>query len=268
MLALLPFLIIGLGVSAGVCLSAGYTGLMLAGMLLLVFLAAVVGALVLFLLIAAVMALFVDTGKPQPKQAPVHTAIVNVWLGLLTAFARIRLHVSGTEKLPEGRWLLVCNHRSGFDPIVTGWALRRYGMVFISKPEIFRIPVVGRMIHKAGYLPIDRENDRAALRTILAAAERIRAGDISYGIYPEGTRHREAEMLPFHLGSFNIAQKAGAPIVIAAIRGTDEVKKNFPLRATDVRLEICGVMDAETVKASKTTEIGEVVRQCITSANT
>ena len=268
MLALLPFLIIGLGVSAGVCLSAGYTGLMLAGMLLLVFLAAVVGALVLFLLIAAVMALFVDTGKPQPKQAPVHTAIVNVWLGLLTAFARIRLHVSGTEKLPEGRWLLVCNHRSGFDPIVTGWALRRYGMVFISKPEIFRIPVVGRMIHKAGYLPIDRENDRAALRTILAAAERIRAGDISYGIYPEGTRHREAEMLPFHLGSFKIAQKAGAPIVIAAIRGTDEVKKNFPLRATDVRLEICGVMDAETVKASKTTEIGEVVRQCITSANT
>ena len=268
MLALLPFLIIGLGVSAGVCLSAGYTGLMLAGMLLLVFLAAVVGALVLFLLIAAVMALFVDTGKPQPKQAPVHTAIVNVWLGLLTAFARIRLHVSGTEKLPEGRWLLVCNHRSGFDPIVTGWALRRYGMVFMSKPEIFRIPVVGRMIHKAGYLPIDRENDRAALRTILAAAERIRAGDISYGIYPEGTRHREAEMLPFHLGSFKIAQKAGAPIVIAAIRGTDEVKKNFPLRATDVRLEICGVMDAETVKASKTTEIGEVVRQCITSANT
>lgn len=268
MLILLPFLIIALCISVCVCLTAGYAGPTLAAMLILFFAAAFVGELILLLLVSAVMALFVDLKKPQATPARGYVAVLNCWLGLIIAFTGIRLHVSGTEKLPAGRWLLVGNHRSSFDPIVTGWALRRHGLAFISKPENFRIPVVGKVIHKSGYLPIDRADNRKALSTILTAAERLRAGSVSYGIYPEGTRHRETEMLPFHLGAFKIAQKACVPIVIAAIRGTDRVKKRGPLRATDVWLDICDVIDAQTVKASKTAEIGEVVRQCITSANT
>ena len=268
MLILLPFLIIALCISAGICFSSGYSGLTLAAMLLVVFIVAFVGLLLALLLISALMSLFVNMNRPQAKQPWCYMMVLNCWLGIIMALCRIRLHVSGTEKLPAGKWLLVCNHRSGFDPIVTAWTLRHCGLAFVSKPENFRIPVVGPVIYKVGYLPIDRENDRAALRTIVTAAERIRSGVMSYGIYPEGTRHQDTEMLPFHFGAFKIAQKAGAPIVIAAVRGTDNVKKRAPLRATDVWLDICGVIDAETVQTSKTTEIGEIVKKCITSANT
>ena len=266
MLVLLPFLIIGLGVSAGVCSAAGYTGVVLAGMLVLLFVAAFLGGLVLFVLLLALLSAFVDKNKPQPVPNRFYCGLTCYVLGLIVTLFRIRLHVSGEELLPEGRWLLVCNHRSSFDPIVTGWALRKYGLAFISKPENLQIPIAGQILHKAGYLPIDRQNDRAALRTILAAAERMKQGTLSYGIYPEGTRHAADEMLPFRNGAFKIAQKAGTPIVVASVRGTDKVKRNAPWRATDVYLDICRVLDAETVSGAKTAEIGEEVRKCIISA--
>ena len=74
-------------------------------------------------------------------------------------------------------------------------------------------------------------------------------------------------MLPFRNGVFKIAQKAHAPIVIAAVRGADQVAKRAPWRATDVYFDICGVLDAESAAQYKTNEIGEVVQECIISAN-
>ncbi len=267
MLVLLPYIIIGLGLSIGLCSAAGYTGALLVVMLILLFIAGFAAGLLLFVLILTLLSLFVDKNQPQDKPSPFHAAVVVYVMGLLTALMRIRVHENDEVALPEGRWLLVGNHRSAFDPIVTGWALRRYGLVFISKPENLRIPMVGAFLHKAGFLGIDRENDRAALRTILAAAETIKSGNASVAVYPEGTRSHESGMLPFRNGVFKIAQKARAPIVVAAVRGADQVAKRVPWRATDVYIDICGVLDADFVTQHKTTEIGEVVQACINSAN-
>lgn len=269
MLVLLPFILIGLGASVGICLAAGFGGVLLAGMLVALTAACAVAALVLFVAVLGLFSLFIDREKPQEEPNTFCRRAVCYVMGILTALSRIRLHVSGTELLPrEGTWLLVCNHRSNYDPIVTGWALRRCNLAFISKPQNMHIPIAGRFIHKAGYLGIDRDNDRAALRTILLAAKRLKEGRCSYAIYPEGTRSHGTEMLPFRNGALKIAQKAGVPIVVAAVRGTEQVAKRAPWRATDVYLTICRVLDAETVTASKTTELGEEIRQCILSANT
>ena len=269
MLLLLPYIIIGLGVSIGLCSAAGYSGALLVVMLIVFFVLGFIAGLLLLVLFIGLISLFVDTRKPQPKPAPFFSAVVTYIMGLLTTLARIRIHVTGTERLPEGRWLLVGNHRSAFDPLVTGWVLRKYGIVFISKPENMRIPAVGKFLHKACFLGIDRDNDRAALRTILAAAELLKNDYASVGVYPEGTRNRGEGLLPFRNGVFKIAQKAKVPVVVAAIRGTDQIGHRFPLRATDVYLDICGVMDTGSVLAAKTHEIGEVAQEWIIgSANT
>lgn len=267
MLILLPFYLIGLGLSIGLCSAAGYTGALLVVMLILLFIAGAVAGLLLFVLSLTLLSLFIDKKKPQKAPSPFHAAVVVYVMGLITKLMRIRVHESDEVELPEGRWLLVGNHRSAFDPIVTGWALRRYGLAFISKPENLRIPMVGAFLHKAGFLGIDRNNDRAALRTILAAAEMIKSGAASVAVYPEGTRSHASGMLPFRNGVFKIAQKARVPIVIAAVRGADQVAKRAPLRATDVYIDICGVLDADFVAQHKTNEIGEVVQKCINSAN-
>ena len=265
---LLPFFIVSAVASLVLCSAMAYTGVAWVGMFLLFFAAAFVASLLLYVLFFALAGLPVDQSRPQPKPSRFYRWLALCTMALLTVLSRIRLRVSGTELLPEGRWLLVCNHRSGFDPIVTGWALRRHEMAFISKPANFRIPIVGPVIHKAGFLPIDRENDRAALRTILTAAERLRQGPLSYAIYPEGTRNTGPGLLPFRNGAFKIAQKAGVPIVIACIRDSDSVKDRFPWRSTTVRIKICRVLDAETVKNSKTNDIGEEVQRCIISEST
>lgn len=80
---------------------------------------------------------------------------------LLTGYGWVRTHVRGLEKLPEpGRFLLVCNHRSMFDPAVIVRKLGKFNISFVSKPSNMKIPIFGAMGYGAGYLPIDRENDR------------------------------------------------------------------------------------------------------------
>ena len=263
MLVLLPYFITGLGLSIGLCSAAGYSGALLVVMLLVWFVVGFLGGLVLLVLLIGLVALFTDCKEPQTKPAPFYSAVVTYVMGLLTALGRVRLHVSGTERIPEGRWLLVGNHRSAFDPIVTGWVLRKHGVVFISKPENMRIPAVGKFLYKAGFLAIDQENDRAALRTILAAADYLKQDITSVAVYPEGTRNHGAGMLPFRNGVFKIAQKARVSVVVAAIRGSEQITRRAPWRTTDVYLDICGVMDAESVQQYKTHEIGEVVGEWI-----
>ena len=264
---LLPFAAGAAVISIALCLGLGFTGWRLAGMLIAVFCGAFLGLLLLFVLLLAAAALCADTKEPQRIYLSFYSALVSYVEGLVPALFRVRIHASGTDKIPDGRWLLVGNHLSGFDPLVTGWVLRKHRIAFITKPSIRRLPVIGTTIHKACYLPIDRENDRAALKTILEAIRLIREDVVSIGIYPEGTRSVTGELLPFRNGAFKIAQKARVPIVVALIRGTEQIFRNFPWRPTDVRLEILAVLDTETVSRLNTNEIGEEVRKCITFAS-
>ena len=257
----LPFDILALVPAALLTYWCGARGLLaipvLAGWWILsVALLVVVSYLPVFLL-----SLTVDTKNPPRENHPVYRAIVVYAIGQLCRFARVRLHVTGLEKLPEGRFLLVSNHRSAYDPICTVWSLRKTPLAVVTKPENMRIAMVGPMIWKSNYLPIDRENPREAMKTIQIAAELLKNDVVSVGIYPEGTRNRapEAGLLPFHNGVFKIAQKAKAPLVTAAITGTEKIGKNFPWRHTDVYLNICETIPAAELSGS-TAAVSERVR--------
>lgn len=82
-------------------------------------------------------------------------------------------------------------------------------------------------------------------------------------IYPEGTRSKNGELLPFHPGSFKIAQRSSAPLVIAAVRGTEKVRDNFPLHQTDVYFDVLEVLDPEQVKSMSTARLAEYSRSLI-----
>ena len=221
----------------------------------------------LYVLFAALVSLFVDTTVPRKKQSAVCRGFASGGGDICCFYARVRTHVSGAEKLPENeRFLLVANHRSGFDPLTLLHSLKSANLAFISKPSNMKLPVVGRIAYGDCFLPIDRENDREALKTILCAADYLKRGLCSICIYPEGTRSKTRELLPFHHGSFKIAQRAGAPLVIAAVSGTDLVKKNFPLRPTDVYIDILEVIPAEETHAMTTAALSERARGAIAAA--
>ena len=205
-----------------------------------------------------------DQSRPIEKQNPTARRGCAGAAGFLCAYGGLKVRIHGREKLPrDRRFLFVCNHRSLFDPLIVMDKLRDYNISFISKPSNLAIPLAGDVAYAAGYLAIDRENDRKALKTILTAADYMKRDLCSVGIYPEGTRSHTEEMLPFHPGSFKLAQRAGAPLVIACVRGTGEIHKH-PLRLPKiVDLDILAVLEPEQVKAMSTSELSDYSRRLI-----
>lgn len=224
----------------------------------LLFVACFLALHLVYILVAWVASWFVSSSKPLGKQSSLCRNACVYASYLVTGYCWVRTHVRGAEKLPEAeRFLMVSNHRSGFDPIIITRELRRFNISFVSKPSNIEMPVLGHIGYCAGCLPIDRENDRKALTTILTAADYLKRNLCSMAIYPEGTRSKSDQLLPFHAGSFKIAQKANVPLVISSIRGSERIGKNVLRRPTDVYVDILEVIPAEKVKAMSTRELAE-----------
>lgn len=215
---------------------------------------------ILFILLLLFSSLFVNPKRDYQKNSTYYRWLLHTATAAALKLLGVHIHVTGMEKVPEDtRFLLVSNHRSNYDPIVTWHVFRKYDLAFVSKPENFKIPMFGRIIRKCCFLPIDRENPRNAIVTINKAAELIKADAVSVGIYPEGTRCREENMLPFHNGVFKIAKKAGVPTMVITVTGTDAIHKRI-FRGTEVELKVLDVIPADRVAAMKTSEIGDLVR--------
>ena len=233
-------------------------------MILVYVLAAAVGAVLLYFLVLGIFALLVDPKKEYETNSSVYRFLLDISTAAAMKLLRIRVHVTGLEKLPADRKLLfVGNHRSNFDPIVTWYVLRDWKIAYISKPENFRIPFFGRIIRKCCFLPIDRENPRKAVTTVCKAAKLLEKQEVSVGVYPEGTRSKDGQLLPFHNGVFKIAQKAQAPIAVVCVTGTENIHKRTPFHPTDVYLDILEVFEPESIRETRTEMIGAAVRRLL-----
>lgn len=220
-----------------------------------------VGLVLVWVIAVWLVSLTVDLTKPETEDRPFYRWLCITIIGLLVRVGRLRITVKNWERVPEGKFLLVGNHRSNYDPIATVWAMRKQGVdvAFITKPENMKIPLV-RLIHKANFLVIDRDDPRKAIATINAAADLLDRGVVNVGVYPEGTRSKAVEMREFHNAVFKIAQKAKAPILVAQTAGSERIGKNCPWRHTDVTIDFCACISADEVKGSSTKALGERVR--------
>jgi 1-acyl-sn-glycerol-3-phosphate acyltransferase len=142
-----------------------------------------------------------------------------------------RLRARGLEQLPAGGFVLAANHTSNFDPWPLGFPfLPRRQLRFMAKSELFN-PLLAPLLRASGAFKVRRgEGDVEAMRT---AVELVRAGEIVV-MFPEGTRRKKGvrkkhEARP-HSGAARIALAANAPLVPAAIAGTDRLSRLAPLR--------------------------------------
>lgn len=137
---------------------------------------------------------------------------------LALALAGIRIVVRGREHLKPGRAVVFCaNHQSNVDPPVLFTVLHRR-LHILYKAELSKLPLLGRVFVIGGFVPVERDNREAAVASINRGAQAIREGK-SFLIFPEGTRSRTRQLLPFKKGGFIMALQAGAPIVPVAIEG-------------------------------------------------
>ena len=138
-----------------------------------------------------------------------------VWLALM--LPGIRYRVIGRENLPREAAVFCANHESNVDPPALFLALHPRLHV-LYKAELHKFPVMGNVFDVGGFVPIDRGDRTKWMASINRGAESLKAGN-SFLIFPEGTRSRSGELLPFKKGGFLMAVQAQVPIVPVAIHG-------------------------------------------------
>ena len=133
------------------------------------------------------------------------------------ALTGIRYRVSGRENVPHTAVVFCSNHESNVDPPVLFEALHRRLHV-LYKAELHKFPIMGTVFDIGGFVPIERNDRESAMRSIAMGAESLKAGN-SFLIFPEGTRSRSGDLLPFKKGGFIMAIEAQVPVVPVAISG-------------------------------------------------
>ncbi len=247
--------------SAAITLSCGLVGAWYDFYIpLLLFFGFAFACVALAFLFAFILSLFSDKKKPVDRQNRLYAFVFHTINAYLIFMSRAKVKVIGLDKLDKSQnYLIICNHLSRFDPMIIENRVKNKPLAFASKPGNFRIPIVGGVIHKCGYVSINRENDREALKTILHVCKMVENTGMSYGIFPEGTRNTEPQkgLLPFRAGALKIAQRCGIPIAVFVTRNTNSIHKRFPFRSTKVELELLEVIDAETVKTTSTVDLAK-----------
>jgi 1-acyl-sn-glycerol-3-phosphate acyltransferase len=182
---------------------------------------------------------------------------------LALGLSGIRYRVAGRERVPDRPVVFCANHQSNVDPPVLFAALHKQTHI-LYKAEINRLPLLGRAFQVGGFIPVDRRNKEAAMRSIEAGAASIRSGN-TFLIFPEGTRSPTSELLPFKKGGFIMAIKAQAPIVPVAVQGGRAAmqKGSMIVRPVTISIRIGDPIETAGVALNQRDELITVTRQRI-----
>jgi len=178
-------------------------------------------ALVVFTILFSILALFASFVDPGGNSA--HQC-ARAWAKTLLFFAGVKVKLQGEvgQIEPDSPYVFMANHQSAFDIFVLLAGLP-VPFRWVAKEELFKIPIFGPAMRRAGYIPINRANPRDAVRSLNEAAKKIQEG-VSVIVFPEGTRSEDGKLLPFKSGGFVLAIKSQVPIVPTALIGTFEIK--------------------------------------------
>jgi 1-acyl-sn-glycerol-3-phosphate acyltransferase len=169
-----------------------------------------------FALAAIIAARFAPGGENAAHR------VAHAWGKTILRLSGVTVEVVGTDNIPENTSIVfMANHQSNFD-ILSLLAHIPVQFRWISKKEVFRTPLMGPAMRRAGYISIDRENRGKAIQSLEEAARVIKNGK-SVMTFPEGTRSPDGTIRPFKKGLFYLAIKSGVPIVPISIIGSRRI---------------------------------------------
>ncbi|MDE7106256.1 MAG: 1-acyl-sn-glycerol-3-phosphate acyltransferase [Anaeroplasmataceae bacterium] len=254
---LLSFLLI---LAAGISYAFYYTGLSL----WFYFLWVPVSLLLSFLaFVIFVIFAFMIWMRTDPKGKIRHHVLYQV-CQMVVFLCNIKIKVIGKEYIPNTTFVCYSNHKSDIDPVALYCALHRVCSA-IGKKSLFKIPVIKQCQEVFGAIAIDRDNDRAAAKSMIEAIRAVKSG-MSYIIFPEGgikTRDTE-EMVNLRAGAYKLVMKSGALLLPATIVGSSMTKKRRTLFHR-VRITIIFHKPIEETEYSQynTTELGNYVMELV-----
>jgi 1-acyl-sn-glycerol-3-phosphate acyltransferase len=162
-----------------------------------------------------------------------------IWSRMILWTSGVKITVRGLDNLRPGVPCVFCvNHQSHMDiPIVLTALPVQFR--FLAKKQLFGIPFLGWHLRRSGQIPIDRENPRAAVKSIRAAAAQVQHGT-PVVIFPEGGTSADGALHPFKGGGFVLATQSMVDVIPVTIRGSRHVlvPKTYHVRSGKVEVII------------------------------
>jgi len=205
-------------------------------------------------------------GRLRPEVCDARLA---AWSRALVSRAQVDLEVHGLDRVPRDRaYIVMSNHQSHFDiPILyCVWPGR---LRMVAKIELFKVPIWGRAMRDAGFVPIDRSGSRAESQAALDQAARALGAGTSIWIAPEGTRSLDGRLGKFKKGGFRLALDTNTPIVPIALDGSMDIvpKKTTVVRAgARVRVTVGDPIQPRGDSASLSADVREFIAAHIANA--
>jgi len=157
------------------------------------------------------------------------------WARLILAVSGVRVRVLHPERLSADASVVVAaNHESFYDILVL-LAVLPMSVRFLAKRNLFRLPFLGWSIAAAGFIPVDREARGRSVALVDAALARLQNGR-SLVVFPEETRTRTGELLPFKGGAALLAIKSGLPLLPLGLSGTFRIQRRGGFTITPSRV--------------------------------
>jgi len=184
---------------------------------------------------------------------------MKIWTNAVLFIYGIKVKVYGAENIdPAKGKIYISNHASYMD-IFVQLAKLPDNVRMIYKKEINRVPVLGWAMLCAGFVALDRNKVREAMKSLDKAASRVRKG-LSVVIYPEGTRTMDGSIGEFKRGMFFLADKAKADIIPVTLKGTYEI---MPMGSSRVRPGTVEMIIGKPVAYKKDKQLLEELRSTI-----
>jgi len=186
------------------------------------------------------------------------------WATLHLKTCGIRVILNGVDNIARPPYIFMCNHQSELD-IYGLLSMLPLSFKWVAKRQLFYIPFLGWAMKRAGYISLDRESPREALKAINEAAQKIKDG-MSIIIFPEGTRSPDGTLLPFKKGVFSLPVRAGIPIVPVGINGTRRLQPKgsfLPVEKGVIYINIGEPIPTTSTNRSAKTDIMLTVRAAI-----
>jgi 1-acyl-sn-glycerol-3-phosphate acyltransferase len=142
-----------------------------------------------------------------------------------------KVEIVGLDRFDnQGTYIYMCNHVSNIDPPIVIPAIPKRTSVLVKK-EVFRIPVLATAMRMGQLVPVDRTDRDSAINSLRKGREVLACG-VNMTVFPEGTRSKTGELLPFKKGPFYMALETGVSVVPMAILGTKAIwaKGSFAIK--------------------------------------
>jgi 1-acyl-sn-glycerol-3-phosphate acyltransferase len=154
------------------------------------------------------------------------------------AISMVRVKAKGLENILDEPAIYAANHASQLDIPIICTRINR-PLFFIGKVELKKIPILSQYMKIVGMIFVDRKNRERAMASMRTAIQDIQGGK-SIAAFPEGTRTKTGELLPFKKGVFTIAKEGRIPIVPIAVIGSAKAlaSGSFFLRPATVEIRI------------------------------